>query len=35
MSAHFAEMANAMPEEQQPVESTTGYLLLLMQSWRM
>jgi len=34
MSAHFAEMANAMPEEQQPVESTTGYLLLPMQDWQ-
>jgi hypothetical protein len=34
MSHYFAEMAGAMPEEQQPVESTTGYVLLLMQSWQ-
>ena len=33
MSAHFAEMADAMPEEQQPMDATTGYLLLPMQSW--
>jgi hypothetical protein len=34
MSHYFAEMAGAMPEEQQPVESTTGYLLLPMQDWQ-
>jgi len=33
MTAHYLERLDAMPEEQQPVESTTGYLLLLMQSW--
>ena len=33
MTAHDLERLDAMPEEQQPVESTTGYLLLLMQSW--
>ena len=34
MLQYFAEMANAMPEEQQPVESTRGYLLLPMQDWQ-
>ncbi len=34
MSHYFVEMAGAMPEEQQPNESTTGYLLLTMQSWQ-
>ena len=33
MSHYFAERAEAMPEEQQPNQSTTGYLLLKMQSW--
>ena len=34
MSAHFAERAEAMPEEQQPIDATTGYLLLPMQDWQ-
>ena len=34
MSALFAEMANAMPEDQQPIDATTGYLLLPMQDWQ-
>ena len=33
MSHYFAEMADAMPE-QQPTGSTTGYLLLPMQDWQ-
>lgn len=33
MSAHFAERAEAMPEEQSPIDATTGYLLLPMQDW--
>ena len=33
MSHYFAEMADAMPEEQQPIDATTGYLLLPMQDW--
>jgi hypothetical protein len=33
MTAHYLERLDEMPEEQQPIESTTGYLLLLMQSW--
>ena len=34
MTAHYLERLDAMPEEQQPVESTTGYLLLPMQDWQ-
>lgn len=34
MTAHYLERLDAMPEQQQPVESTTGYVLLLMQDWQ-
>lgn len=34
MTAHFAERAGAMPEEQSPIDATTGYLLLPMQDWQ-
>ena len=34
MTAHYLERLDAMPEEQQPIESTTGYLLLPMRDWQ-
>jgi hypothetical protein len=34
MTAAYLEQLGEMPEEQRPIESTTGYLLLPMQSWQ-